>query len=98
LAALVLLVDRRPGPAFGFLLGNAALLVTLLDMVGLALLLGGIGTLGHLTLLYWPMSAKRMRRRSDAAQRWRSRRTVLHLIRSRGAGDDPDPVGRRPVG
>jgi len=41
-AAAVILVDRGPGAAFGFLLAHALLLVAFGDMVGLALLLGGV--------------------------------------------------------
>ena len=42
LAAAVLLVDGRPGPRLGFVLGDAPLLVALLDVLGLALLLVGV--------------------------------------------------------
>src|SRR4051794_6008088 len=42
LAAPVVLVDGRPGAALGLLLGDAALLVALGDMVGLPLLLVGV--------------------------------------------------------
>src|SRR6476661_4928330 len=47
LPAFVLLVHRPPRALFRFLLGNAALLIALLNMVGLALLLGRIRTTGH---------------------------------------------------
>src|SRR6185312_14359445 len=42
LSAAVVLVDRRPGATFGFLLRNAAAFVTFLDMLRLALLLFGV--------------------------------------------------------
>src|SRR3569623_939955 len=42
LAAAALLVDRRPGAALGLLLRDAAVLIALLDMLGLALLLVGV--------------------------------------------------------
>src|SRR5215469_8596520 len=42
LAAAAFLVDGRPGAPLGFLVGNAALLVALGDVVGLALLLVGV--------------------------------------------------------
>src|SRR5690606_31671783 len=54
LAAAIVLVDGGPGAALGLLVGNAAILVAFLDMLGLALLLVGIGTLvalGHVGLL-----------------------------------------------
>jgi len=54
LAAAIILVHRRPGAPFGLLPGDAALLIALGDMVGLALLLVGIFTFiasGHLLLL-----------------------------------------------
>src|SRR5690606_10400020 len=41
-AATGLLVDRGPGTGFGLLLGDATLFVALLDVFGLALLLGGV--------------------------------------------------------
>src|SRR6266566_6235500 len=41
-AAAGLLVDRRPGTPLGFLLGDAAILLALFDMFGLALLLVGV--------------------------------------------------------
>ena len=41
-AATAFLVDGGPGTALGFLLGNAAILVAFLDMLGLAFLLFGI--------------------------------------------------------
>jgi hypothetical protein len=47
LPAFVLLVDRRPRAAFGFLLGNAALFITFFDMLGFAVLLGCIRSTGH---------------------------------------------------
>src|SRR5437762_13620779 len=50
LAAAVVLVDRRPGPPLGLLLGDAALFVAFGDVVGLALLLVGVlrlVALGH---------------------------------------------------
>src|SRR5690348_15902091 len=52
LAAAVVLVHGRPGPALGLLVGDAALLVALGDMIGLALLLVGVFRLvatGHRT-------------------------------------------------
>jgi hypothetical protein len=42
LAAPVILVHGRPGPALGLLFRNAALFVTLGDMFGLAILLVGV--------------------------------------------------------
>src|SRR5439155_15762158 len=42
LAAAALLVDGRPSPPFGFLLGDPARLVALGDMIGFALLLAGV--------------------------------------------------------
>jgi len=39
LAAAVILVDGRPGPAFGLLVRNALILVALRDVLGLAFLL-----------------------------------------------------------
>src|SRR6185503_7459991 len=55
LAALVVLVDGGPGPALGFLPGNPALLVALLDVVGLALLLVGVLVAGHVVVLPVPV-------------------------------------------
>jgi hypothetical protein len=45
LAAAAFLVDRRPGAAFGLLLGDAAVLIAFLDMFGLALLFVGVAAL-----------------------------------------------------
>src|SRR5689334_10680856 len=42
LAAAIVLVHGRPGPALGFLLGDATLLIALGDVIGLALLLVGV--------------------------------------------------------
>src|SRR5579862_5530546 len=42
LAAAIILVDGRPGAAFGFFFGNATLLVAFRDMVGLAFLFVGV--------------------------------------------------------
>src|SRR5436190_22318147 len=42
LAAVGFLVDGGPGSALGFILGDAALFVTFLDMFGHSLLLAGI--------------------------------------------------------
>src|SRR3569623_2408073 len=53
-AAAALLADRRPGAALGRLLRDAAGLIALLDMLGLALLLVGVAALvaaRHGTLL-----------------------------------------------
>src|SRR5215217_5242152 len=47
LAALVLAVDRPPGPLLGFLGRHAPVLISFGDMVGLAFLLGRIGTFRH---------------------------------------------------
>ena len=47
LPPLSCLLTVAPGALFGFLLGNAALLVTFLDMVGLAFLLGCVRATGH---------------------------------------------------
>src|SRR5207248_1885978 len=47
LAALVLLVDRRPGPPLRFLLGDATLFVAFLDMLFFSVLLRSIGSTGH---------------------------------------------------
>jgi hypothetical protein len=44
-AAVGLLVHCGPGPTLGFVLRHATLLVALLDVLGLALLLVGIGVL-----------------------------------------------------
>jgi hypothetical protein len=43
LAAAAFLVDGGPGPALGFLVGNATILVAFFDMLCLTLLLIGIG-------------------------------------------------------
>src|SRR5579863_608456 len=58
LPAAVVLVHRRPGATFGFLLRNAAVLITFLDMLCLALLLPGVFRLvaaWHRFLLRSPM-------------------------------------------
>src|SRR5436190_22396399 len=47
LAAVVAGVDRRPGPAFGFLRGRAPFLVAFFDVLGLALLF--VRVLGFVT-------------------------------------------------
>src|SRR5687768_1936104 len=47
LAALVLGIDRPPGPLFGFLPGHALVAITFLDVLSLALLLGGVRALRH---------------------------------------------------
>src|SRR5436190_21748940 len=47
LAAAVVLVDRRPGPAFGLLLGDSLLLVAFGDLVGRARLLVGVFAAWH---------------------------------------------------
>src|SRR5690606_35094004 len=49
-ATAIVLVDRGPGATLGFIGRDAPLFIALLDMLGLALLLVGIGgfvTLGH---------------------------------------------------
>src|SRR4051794_28356526 len=54
LAAVGFLVHRGPGPALGFVLGDAALLVTFLDMLCHPLLLAGVAgfvSTGHGYLL-----------------------------------------------
>jgi hypothetical protein len=48
LAAARLLVDGRPGATLGFLVAGPALLVALLDMLGLALLLVRVAALVRL--------------------------------------------------
>src|SRR5262249_22585960 len=56
LAAGIVLVDRGPGAPLGFLLADALLLVTFLDVLGLALLLVGVfrlAALGHERSPYW---------------------------------------------
>lgn len=61
-AAAAFLVDSRPGTPFGFLLGDAAILVALLDMLGLAFLLVGIVgfvTFRHFCLLWFSKELNR---------------------------------------
>jgi len=62
LSAVRFLVHRRPGAAFGFLLGGTALLVPFLDVLGLAFLLVRVTRFvsSRHSLTPWQLSAAKM--------------------------------------
>src|SRR5439155_7742229 len=86
------LVHRRPRAPFGFGLGHAALLIALLDVLGLPLLLVGVllfGTAWHNQLLHNPADdCRKLGAKSGmAAPHGRDARVSRWKSRSWGAGE-----------